>query len=44
VRSLKLPKRSPNLDAVAERFVWSIKHRVPAKLRPPGQFHILTPL
>ena len=26
VRSLKIPKRSPNLNAYAERFVWSIKH------------------
>ena len=26
VRSLKIPKQSPNLNAYAERFVWSIKH------------------
>ena len=26
VRTLKTPKQSPNLNAYAERFVWSIKH------------------
>ncbi len=40
VRSLKLPKRSPNLDAVAERFVWSIKHECLNKMILIGEKHV----
>jgi len=32
VRCLKTPKQSPNLNAYAERFVWSIKHECSDKM------------
>jgi len=40
VRCLKMPKQSPNLNAHAERFVWSIKHECLNKMILFGQDHL----
>jgi transposase InsO family protein len=40
VTCLKLPPRSPNLNAVAERFVLSLKSECLAKLVPLGERHL----
>jgi transposase InsO family protein len=40
IECLKLPARSPNLDAVAERFVLSIKSECLDKLVPLGERHL----
>jgi putative transposase len=40
IRCLKLPPHSPNLNAVAERFVLSIKSECLAKLVPLGERHL----
>ena len=39
VRCLKMPKQSPNLNAYAERFVWSIKHECINKMVLFGEKH-----
>ncbi len=40
VRSVKLPSRSPNLNAYAERFVRSIKSEGLAQIVPLGERHL----
>ena len=40
VRSVKLPSRSPNLNAYAERFVRSIKSECLAQVIPIGEAHL----
>jgi putative transposase len=40
IECLKLPARSPNLNAVAERFVLSIKSECLDKLVPLGERHL----
>ena len=40
VRVVKLPARSPNLNAHAERFVRSIKSECLAKITPLGEGHL----
>jgi transposase InsO family protein len=40
IECLKLPARSPNLNAVAERFVLSIKPECLDKLVPLGELHL----
>jgi hypothetical protein len=40
VRSVKLPARSPNLNAYAERFVRSIKSECLAQIIPLGERHL----
>jgi transposase InsO family protein len=40
VRCIKMPKQSPNLNAYAERFVWSIKHECVNKLILFGERHV----
>jgi transposase InsO family protein len=40
IECLRLPARSPNLNAVAERFVLSIKSECLDKLVPPGERHL----
>jgi putative transposase len=40
VECLKLPPRSPNLNAYAERFVLSIKSECLSKLVPLGELHL----
>jgi transposase InsO family protein len=40
IQCLKLPARSPNLNAVAERFVFSIKSECLDKLVPLGERHL----
>jgi len=40
VRALKMPKQSPNLNAYAERFVWSIKYECLNKMIPLGEKHL----
>jgi transposase InsO family protein len=39
IKCFKLPARSPNLNAFAERFVLSIKSECPEKLVPLGERH-----
>ena len=36
----KLPAKSPNLNAYAERFVWSIKSECLNQIVPLGQAHL----
>jgi len=40
IRSLKTPKRSPNLNAYAERFVWSIKYECLNRFIILGERHL----
>ncbi len=40
VKSVKLPARSPNLNAYAERFVRSVKSECLAKIIPLGERHL----
>ncbi len=40
VKTVKLPARSPNLNAYAERFVRSIKSECLAKIIPLGERHL----
>ncbi len=40
VKTVKLPARSPNLNAYAERFVLSVKSECLAKIIPPGERHL----
>ncbi len=40
IRTVKLPARSPNLNAYAERFVRSIKSECLAKIIPLGEWHL----
>ncbi len=40
VKTVKLPARSPNLNAYAERFVHSIKSECLAKIIPLGERHL----
>ena len=40
VRTVKLPARSPNLNAYAERFVHSVKSECLAKIIPLGERHV----
>ena len=40
VQVVKTPKRSPNLNAYAERFVWSIKHECLNKMIIFGERHL----
>ena len=40
VRTVKLPARSPNLNAYAERFVRSVKSECLAKIIPLGERHL----
>jgi transposase InsO family protein len=40
VRSLKIPKRSPNLNSYSERFVWSAKHECFNKMILLGERHV----
>src|SRR4029453_10744302 len=40
VRSVRLPSRSPNLNAFAERFVRSIKSECLAQVIPIGEAHL----
>ncbi len=40
VRTVKLPARSPNLNAYAERFVRSIKSECVAQIIPLGERHL----
>jgi putative transposase len=40
VRSVRLPSRSPNLNAYAERFVRSIKSECLAQVIPIGEAHL----
>ena len=40
VKTLKLPPRSPNLNAYAERFVRSIKSECLAQIIPLGERHL----
>jgi transposase InsO family protein len=40
VRTVKLPARSPNLNAYAERFVLSVKSECLAKIIPLGERHL----
>ncbi|MFK7883054.1 MAG: transposase [Phycisphaerales bacterium] len=40
VQSVKLPPRSPNLNAYAERFVRSIKHECLNRIIPIGEHHL----
>ena len=40
VESLRLPARSPNLNAYAERFVLSIKSECLGRVIPPGERHL----
>jgi transposase InsO family protein len=40
VETLKLPARSPNLNAYAERFVLSVKSECLAKIIPLGERHL----
>ncbi len=42
VRTLKLPARSPDLNAYAERFVRSIKSECLAQIIPLGERHLRT--
>ncbi len=42
VRTVKLPARSPDLNAYAERFVLSIKSECLAKIIPLGERHLRT--
>ena len=42
VRTVKLPARSPNLNAYAERFVRSIKSECLARIIPLGERHLRT--
>jgi transposase InsO family protein len=42
VKTVKLPARSPNLNAYAERFVRSIKSECLAKIIPLGERHLRT--
>ena len=42
VRTVKLPARSPNLNAYAERFVRSIKSECLAQIIPLGERHLRT--
>ena len=35
-----MPNQSPNLNAYAERFVWSIKHECLNKMIPLGEKHL----
>ena len=42
VRTLKLPARSPDLNAYAERFVRSIKSECLAQIIPLGEGHLRT--
>ena len=42
VRALKLPARSPDLNAYAERFVRSIKSECLAQIIPLGERHLRT--
>jgi len=41
VESVKLPPRSPNLNAYAERFVRSIKYECLNRLIPIGEHHLI---
>ncbi len=40
IRCLRTPKQSPNLNAYAERFVWSIKHECLNKMILFGEAHV----
>jgi len=40
VKTVKLPARSPNLNAYAERFVLSVKSECLAKIIPQGERHL----
>jgi len=40
IQVVKTPKRSPNLNAYAERFVWSIKHECLNKMIIFGERHL----
>ncbi len=40
VKAVKLPARSPNLNAYAERFVLSVKSECLAKIIPLGERHL----
>ena len=40
VKTVKLPARSPNLNAYAERFVLSVKSECLAKIIPLGERHL----
>jgi putative transposase len=40
VESIKLPPKSPNLNAYAERFVRSIKHECLNRIIPIGEKHL----
>ena len=40
VRCLKMPKQSPNLNAVAERFIWGAKHGCLNKMILFGERHV----
>jgi len=40
IESVKLPPRSPNLNAYAERFVWSIKYPCLNRIIPIGETHL----
>jgi len=40
VRSVKLPPRSPNINAYAERFVRSIKYECLDRIIPIGERHL----
>ncbi len=40
VKTVKLPARSPNLNAYAERFVHSVKSECLAKIIPLGERHL----
>jgi putative transposase len=42
VKTVKLPARSPNLNAYAERFVLSVKSECLAKIIPLGERHLRT--
>ena len=42
VETVKLPARSPNLNAHAERFVRSIKHECLNRIVPLGENHLRT--
>ena len=42
VETVKLPARSPNLNAYAERFVRSIKHECLNRIVPLGENHLRT--
>lgn len=40
IRSVRLPPRSPNLNAYAERFIGSVRQECLARVIPLGQRHL----